>query len=84
MLAGLVPCVLHREGAMESKTSLCQVLIGGGGRRGRLGALTHMKRQKHRNELAEQFKSPELCSAAFGNYQPNWKWVGGFSVETVL
>jgi hypothetical protein len=37
-----------------------------------------------RNELAEQFKSPELCSAAFGNYQPNWKWVGGFSVETVL
>jgi hypothetical protein len=39
---------------MESKTSLCQVLIGGGGRRGSLGALTHLKPQKHRNELAEQ------------------------------
>lgn len=40
MLAGLVPCVLDREGVMESKKSLCLVLVEKGGRRSSLGALT--------------------------------------------
>lgn len=62
MLTGLVPRVLHREGGMESNKSLFQMLAEGGGRRGSLGILTHLRPQKHRNDLQSTLAQDLSCT----------------------